>query len=72
MLLHEQLTEQIIGAGIEVHRELGPRTLGIGIRAMFLPRTALAWAQVRVRPGAMRRLHGLGWRGSKALLRDAG
>ena len=27
MLLHEQLTEQIIGAGIEVHRELGPGLL---------------------------------------------
>ncbi len=23
-LLHEQLTEQVIGAAIEVHRELGP------------------------------------------------
>jgi len=27
MLLHEQLTEQIIGAAIEVHRELGPGLL---------------------------------------------
>jgi len=27
MLLQEQLTEQIIGAGIEVHRELGPGLL---------------------------------------------
>src|SRR5436305_14362084 len=27
MLIQEQLTEQIIGAAIEVHRELGPRLL---------------------------------------------
>jgi len=27
MLLHEQLTEQIIGSAIEVHRELGPGLL---------------------------------------------
>ena len=27
MLLHEQVTEQIIGAAIEVHRELGPGLL---------------------------------------------
>ena len=27
MLVHEQLTEQIIGAAIEVHRELGPGLL---------------------------------------------
>jgi GxxExxY protein len=27
MLIQEQLTEQIIGAGIEVHRELGPGLL---------------------------------------------
>jgi GxxExxY protein len=27
MLLHEKLTEQIIGAAIEVHRELGPGLL---------------------------------------------
>ena len=27
MLIHEQLTEQIFGAAIEVHRELGPGLL---------------------------------------------
>ena len=35
-LLHESLTEQVIGAAIEVHRALGPGPSGVCLRGVSL------------------------------------
>jgi len=47
MLLHEDLTEQIIGAAIAVHRELGPGLLESAYAACLCREMALGGLRVR-------------------------
>jgi GxxExxY protein len=47
MLLEEQLTEQIIGAAIEVHRELGPGLLESAYEQCFCHELHLRGLQFR-------------------------